>query len=158
MKLGEITKKQTTKISDLPFTYNELYDEFKCGHTCCEIIEAYLVNNNNLLESNSNNAIKNFYQIPSDDPVIGEKYYGMVLFLVGDKINPFQTFFGELVNISTSDDGKKYYHIKEDDELVKEYPNKWSNIMESHSFLYRTTKDFNAARAQLKLQYGIDIQ
>jgi hypothetical protein len=144
-------KKKKKKSPTESIEFQKLVDNFGM-HEACKILEDYVINDDNLYESNSEQAIEEFEKLAGDEPQIGSKYYAVVLLMTNDIIRAADSSYGKLVK-KTSDS----YHIQTDSGIIK-YPQPYLGKMLVKTLFFAEYADFTIMRTQLKLSHDANIQ
>ena len=151
-----ITDDRKTKIRTIEDTLPGLKFPSNIKYmTKLSIIEAYVGNNGNLMESNTPDDESYFLSLSkmSDPLIIGNQYILVPLIMLNDQVSLVRD--PERVTLLNCASGKYTVEFKNGARDV--YPNTTSGSFTSVSFLFTSSNTYDKLRAIISLRFGVDL-
>lgn len=142
MKITDIEKPELT-----PGMLKENFDAIEG----MQIYSQYLLNNKNLFESNSPEEVHRINLLPSEQPTVNKKYFGLSFVFVNDQVHPYEKFYGKVVDVSKMSNGEFRYKVEFANGDTETYPNETSSLMMYKTLFHTNIQDHNAIEMSLTL-------
>lgn len=136
----------------------ELYNRYGSSIKAIQLLEAYLTQQERggKLTENEILASKEITSLQGDNPVVGNKYYGIGLMVAGEKVNICHNFLGTLINI-VNVDGFDEFYVQYADGTKGKYPDIYIGKIVVNTLLFASKQDYKEFLTFATLKYDVSI-